>query len=312
MNILFLVDPIAKLNLSTDTSLGLMQEGCYRGYQVYYATMEDLYIRKEVMVRASQVKVDLNKVPHYEEILIKELPVSYFDTCFIRVDPPVDEAYAGMLQVLSVAEDLDGSPRFVNPPAAVLKASEKIYGLRHDFGPDTIVCKDLKLAEQFLEEKGGKAVLKPSNNCQSRGVLLLNQDDPNWRTLIEMTLEQDQYILLQEFLPSVSSGDKRVFFIDGEVSGVISRVPQGSEFRCALGLGASLRVPELTPSELKMCECLGKTFLKDGLFFVGIDLIDGKLIEVNVTSPTLVRQLDTMTSRNMEGEIYDRLLQKIQ
>ncbi|MBW7876076.1 MAG: hypothetical protein H3C47_08825 [Candidatus Cloacimonetes bacterium] len=298
----FFIDPLMSLNRAKDTSLLLMQEARIRGYTVLAFEGRDLYVSNALRVSGQIVEVSIDKeearitVSDYVDIDFNEVSL-----CFIRKDPPVDENYITVLQLLSIAED-QGNTVFVNPPSALLKANEKIYGLRliQDF-PQMILSMNHDHLMRFRKDSDSRVVVKPLNEAGSRGVSLVDPSDSAF------TLPENQFLIAQKYLTAVSSGDRRVFLIQGEIRGAISRTPPEGEFRCALGFGASLSIPTLSPSEIEICERLGTHLKKDGILFAGIDLIDSKLIEVNVTSPTLVRQFNQMSNRTLEKEIFDAI-----
>jgi glutathione synthase len=298
----FWVDPLSSLNLAKDTSLLLMQEAKLRGYTVLAFETRDLYVNGALRVSGQVVDVTV-EAENASISVLGALDVNFDEIklCLIRKDPPVDENYIAVLQLLSIAEDR-GRTIFVNPPSALLKANEKIYGLRliQDF-PEMVLSMNHDHLKKFRQSSEASVVLKPLNEAGSRGVSLLKPEDT------DTSLPQNQFLIAQKFMPAVSQGDRRVFLIHGQIVGAISRTPPQGEFRCALSFGASLSIPTLSTSEINLCQRLGQYLKKDGLLFAGIDLIDSKLIEVNVTSPTLVRQFNAMSNRSLEKEIFDAI-----
>jgi len=308
MKIGFLADPLDQLNLERDTTLGLLDYARVLGFPSYVFTQEGLFFDREYWVRASRVEVDLSKAAPVEVLEETEIAVSELDACFIRKDPPFDQQYAELMEMLVTVEDL-GSVFFVNSPSGILKANEKLYALRFpEFIPATLVSCSPEEVLSFQQRLGITLVLKPIHEFGSRGIFLLKEGDPNRDAILQtLTQRSKRHIIAQEYLENVILGDKRVFFLDGEVSGVISRIPQNGEFRCAVGLGSKLSLPELSPTEMEIAETLGPVLRQDGLCFVGVDLIDAKLIEINVTSPTLVRQWNSLMDERMEAAIYAKI-----
>ena len=291
----------------------LMQYACGRNFEVYCFDSYDLYHRSEVRTRAQRVEVNLSEDPQFKVLYSEDMAVSDFDVCFIRKDPPVDEHYINMLQLMSIVEELPNSPFWVNSPGALLRANEKLYGLRlsHLFPPTCISCSPQQILE-FQLQLGSPLVLKPVNEFSSRGIYFLKIQDPNRDSILEqMTSAGRDYVIAQKYLEKVVLGDKRVFFVDGAVEGVISRIPREGEFRCALGLGARVELRQLNKQEQGICDELVQLFQSDGMFFVGIDIIDGCLIEVNVTSPTVVRQYCELSGDTLDARIYEKILEKI-
>ena len=313
MKIGFVVDPLQSLHKTKDTSMLLMQYASKRGFEVYCFDSCDLYHKGEIRAVAKKVQVDLSKDPQFEVLDSEDFAINSLDVCFIRKDPPVDEHYVNMLQLLSIAEELPNSPFWVNSPSALLKANEKLYGLRlsHLF-PPTCITSSPKQIIDFQSQLGSSLVVKPVNEFSSRGIYILQDQDPNRDTILDqMTSCGDDYVIAQKYLEKVVLGDKRVFFVDGVIEGVISRIPRDGDFRCALGLGAKVELRQLNVKEQELCEELVQLFKRDGMFFVGIDIIDGCLIEVNVTSPTVVRQYCELSGNALDARMYEKILEKI-
>ena len=313
MKIGFVVDPLQTLHKIKDTSMLLMQHACQRNFEVYCFDSCDLYHKGEVRALAKRVTVNLSDDPQFEVQYSEDLAVNSLDVCFIRKDPPVDEHYVTMLQLLSIVEELPNSPFWVNSPSALIKANEKLYGLRlsHLFPPTCISCSPQQIID-FQFRMKSTLVVKPVNEFSSRGIYILQDQDPNRETILDqMTSSGRDYVIAQQYLEKVILGDKRVFFVDGKVEGVISRIPREGDFRCALGLGAKVELRQLSNQEQELCDELVPLFNSDGMFFVGIDIIDSHLIEVNVTSPTVVRQYCDLSGEALDAKIYEKILEKI-
>jgi|SaaInl4_135m_RNA_FD_contig_51_1643405_length_3834_multi_6_in_0_out_0_3 glutathione synthase len=313
MKIGFLIDPIHRLKEETDTSLGWMDFARKKGWQVYTFTSEDLFFSNGIRARLHSTSVFLREdgveiqTFGFEEVLLEEL-----DICFLRKDPPFDDHYVQILQLLSSLED-EGKVLFVNSPAGVLKASEKLYTLTlPQYIPRTLISSDQERIEEFIKELNGPVILKPVNLYGSKGI---EKHMPGCSHLSEKirisSSNGEQFIIVQEFLEEVVKGDKRVFLINGKVAGAITRIPQEGEFRCAVGLGARVALCDLSPKELLICEDLAPMLRRDGLIFVGIDLIQECLIEINVTSPTVVRQWNSLTGERMEKGMYEFLEKRL-
>ena len=313
MRIGFVVDPLPTLHRTKDTSMLLMQQACERNFEVFCFDSNDLYHNGEVRAIAKKVKVKLSNEPQFHVEHSEDLAIDSLDVCFIRKDPPVDEHYVNMLQLLSIVEELPNSPYWVNSPRALLKANEKLYGLRFsNLFPPTCVSSSPEQIIEFQARMETPLVVKPVNEFSSRGIYILQDSDPNRDTILhQMTSSGRDYVIAQKYLEKVVLGDKRVFFVDGVVEGVISRIPQDGDFRCALGLGAKVELRQLSEQEKKLCDQLVQLFINDGMFFVGIDIIDGHLIEVNVTSPTVVRQYCELSGDALDSRIYEKILEKI-
>jgi len=307
MKIGFLVDPVESLKTETDTSLSFMDFSRRSNDEVYAFTSRDLFFcdgiranlqRVFVFIEGKSVKIEYGSV---QEKLLSEL-----DICFLRKDPPFDDHYVQILQILSTLEE-ESKTLFINSPAGVLKASEKLYTLAlPQYIPRSLISSDPSRIRTFIENLGQTVIIKPVNLFGSRGI---ERHIPGCGHLEEKVLSATQngtqYTIVQEYLPGVTKGDKRVFLINGRICGAISRIPQQGEFRCAVGLGARVELCELSGVEREICGALAPLLKRDGLIFVGIDLIEEKLIEINVTSPTIVRQWNELSGLRMEKDLYE-------
>ena len=221
---------------------------------------------------------------------------------FIRKDPPFDAEYLHLTQQLDL---IAGSTLVVNSPGGLRDANEKLFALHFaNYIPRTIVSSSPSRLLEFLTELGGSGVLKPLDGAGGFGVLLLRQQDPNVRALIDLlTLEGKRKALLQEYLPDVQQGDKRVLVMDGEILGAIRRVPAGRDIRANIHVGGAVEPTDLSAEEAELAIDVGRELSRRGLWFVGLDLIGGRLIEVNVTSPTGLQQLSRHMGRAVEQDV---------
>jgi glutathione synthase len=186
-------------------------------------------------------------------------------------------------------------------------ANEKLFALQfEEWMPRTMVTRDRESIHRFVKTVGGAAVLKPLDGAGGSGVVALKQGDKNMRALVDIqTHEGKQWAMVQEFQPGISEGDKRVLLLNGEPLGAILRVPREDDIRANIHVGGSVFATELTDEEQRLCAALAPTLIKHGLFFVGLDLIGGKLIEVNVTSPTGIQELGRLTESRPELAVIE-------
>jgi glutathione synthase len=195
----------------------------------------------------------------------------------------------------------------INDPGAVRDANEKLYALRFtEFMPPTLVSADERQLIAFVSQVGGRAVIKPLDGAGGSGVAVLGSSDVNLRPLIGLlTAEGRRLAMVQEFQPAVVEGDKRVLLLDGEVLGTIRRVPQAGDIRANIHVGGRVEATTLSLTEKSMVDAVGKQLKAVGLWFVGLDVIDGKLIEINVTSPTGIQELGRLTNTAPEQRVIE-------
>ena len=201
---------------------------------------------------------------------------------------------------------------FVNNPCGILKFSEKLYAL--DFPgitPQTSIFNNLKDIDDFLK-KNGIAVIKPLYDKGGAGVSLIKDlDSKSVKIIKNLTDNYTRKVVVQKFIKKVSLGDKRVLLINGEPVGAVNRVPSSNNFKANLHLGAEAKKTQLTKTELNICKIIKPSLLKNGLFFVGIDIINNKLTEINVTSPTGIKQINELDNINVQKILWEKIEQLI-
>jgi glutathione synthase len=224
------------------------------------------------------------------------------DAVFIRKDPPFDQAYAHATLLL---EGLRGRTLIVNDPRGLREANEKLYALEFPAHvPPTLVSADRAAIRAFVDEIGGEAVIKPVDAAGGFGVLRLCGDDPNARAIVDLlTHEGRRLVVVQQFIAAVSEGDKRVLLLDGEPLGAVLRLPTGGDFRANIHVGGRVLPAELTAAERAIVADLAPRLRADGLVFVGLDLVGERLTEVNVTSPTGIRELGRFTGERLSDRV---------
>jgi glutathione synthase len=215
------------------------------------------------------------------------------DAVFMRTDPPVNVPY---LYATYILDYIDQSKILViNNPQGIRAANEKMYALQfQDLIPETLVSADKKVIREFVEAKGA-AVLKPLGNKAGEGILFLQPSDHNFNSIVELsTLQGRAPVMVQTYLPQAKEGDKRIILLNGEPIGALNRLSAAGEFRNNMAAGGTVAETEMTAREYDICHQIAPTLRNDGLIFVGIDVIGGYLTEVNVTSPTGVREIDRL------------------
>ena len=284
------------------TSFAFMRGASARGHRCWHSLPGDITsVNQRVMADATAIVVrDVS--PHVTFGETRTLDLSDLDAVFIRKDPPFDAAYLYLTQQLDL---VCKSTFVVNSPAGLRDANEKLIALQFPkYIPKTMVSSSPAKLLAFLDELGGSGVLKPLDGAGGFGVVLLRANDPDARALIDLlTSEGRRKALLQEYLPVVREGDKRVLVLDGRVLGAIRRVPRGHDIRANIHVGGAVEPADLTPAEQALVRDVGVELSARGLWFVGLDLIGERLIEVNVTSPTGLQQLARHQGKPLEEEV---------
>jgi len=312
MHFVFVMDPVSTVIVDEDTSFALMLEAQARGHRVDHCLASDVGLRgRRVVARVRRATMQLDAGEPIRLDQPEDIDLVDVDAVFIRKDPPFTDAYLWLTLVL---DHLEGTTLVVNDPRGLREANEKLYA--HHFPeivPATIMTSHKDEILRFLSDIGGKAVIKPIDGHGGEGVFLLSQGDSNLHGLIEsVTHLGSRNAIVQALIPEVyDEGDKRVLLVDGELLGVVGRVPRKGDLRSNVHVGGSAAPAQVSDSDRKIIETIAPRLLADRLFFVGLDIIGGKLIEVNVTSPTLLQQMSRLVGENLSAVVIDRLEEKV-
>ena len=304
MRSLFVMDPIERINVRGDSTYVTMRECCDRGWPVAYCTPDQLYAlggRARATIRWVDVTAS---EPHFAVKGVEDLALSDFDVVWMRKDPPFHMGYIFSTYLLDMAHTL-----VVNASAGIKLFNEKLWAQAAfaEFQPPTLIANDQRRIRAFVEEHG-QTVLKPWDGNGGRGVLVTEPGDRNMSSMIEiLTAEGRDYILAQRYIPGVVNGDKRILLFDGDPVGAILRVPTGKDHRANMHVGATVEKTDLDERDRAICAALGPQLKKHGQTFVGIDVIDGWLTEINVTSPTGLQECNRLYGRKLEAELVDRV-----
>jgi glutathione synthase len=323
---LFVIDPIARLNPAKDSSVALMQAAQRAGLNVWVCTPADLsaaespgrpggghaawVMAQPVILEPMEASAEGWSVPEPWAIpgTPQLLPLDHFRWVWMRKDPPVDEAYLYATHLLELWERR--GVRVLNRPAPLRSWNEKLSSLRfsHLMAP-SLVSARLEQLVAFTAEHG-EVVLKPLGGRAGQGVVFAAADTPGLRALLELVTHQEQLpVMVQAFLPGVKDGDKRILLVEGEPLGAVNRLPRAGDFRSNLAVGGAPEACDLTDAERSICAELAPALRQEGLFFVGIDVIDGRLSEINVTSPTGVREVERLGGIPLADQTIARLLE---
>ncbi|HWA01500.1 MAG TPA: glutathione synthase [Caulobacterales bacterium] len=305
MKIAVQMDPIERMVVNHDTSLMLMVEAQARGYEIWWFTPNELFYELGVVkTRAKRVWVSLEEGNHYKTEEERVRPVDEFDVVLVRQDPPFDMAYVGNTYLLELTKAL-----VINPPRGIRNISEKTAILQFpDIIPKTWVGRDLHSLQAFAE-RFDQVVLKILFMMGGEGVIKLSSSDPEFQKKARAFISAAgrEPILAQEFLPAVSGGDKRVFVLGGEPFAALRRLPKEGDFRANLAVGGKAAAGELDDADRAIVARVAPLLRQEGIVFAGLDVIDGKLIEINVTSPTLAQELKRLSGLDLPRAFWRRV-----
>ncbi|ANP47857.1 glutathione synthase [Candidatus Viadribacter manganicus] len=299
------MDPIEKMIVNHDTSLALMVEAQARGHELWWFTPNDLFYDTGVVkANARRVSVSFTEAAHYETHEEAVRSVDDFDVVLVRQDPPFDMGYVSNTYLLELVDTL-----VINPPQGIRNISEKMSILQFpELTPTTWVGRDVEALEAFAK-RFDQVVLKILFMMGGEGVIKLAASDPQFKKKARAFISAAgrEPILAQEFLPAVSGGDKRVFVLNGEPFAALKRLPKAGDFRANLAVGGQAAAGELDDDDRAIAAAVAPLLQREGIVFAGLDVIAGKLIEINVTSPTLAQELKRLSGLDLPKAFWDRV-----
>jgi glutathione synthase len=311
MRFLFVMDPAETMHPAKDTTFAFMRGARARRHETFHCLPRDIANEgRSVTARARAIRVS-DTPPHLELEGEVTLDLATLGAVFIRKDPPFDPAYVHLTHQLDLVKD---RVLVLNDPRGLRDANEKLFAFHFtEHMPRSRVTADPGDILAFVETVGGKAVLKPLDGAGGSGVVVLERGDKNLRSLADVwTSEGKKLALVQEYLPAIRTGDKRILVLDGRPLGAILRVPREDDVRANLHVGGRAEPTELTPAELAAVAAVGPKLVEHGLFFVGLDFIGERLIEVNVTSPTGIQELGRFLGRPVEQDVIAWIEQRVE
>jgi glutathione synthase len=310
LNVAVQMDPIDKISIASDSTFALLLEARARGHRLSYYTPDKLSLRDgRVVAKSAPVEVRDVEGDHFTLGGARTSELGLFDVVLLRQDPPFDLAYITATHLL---EHLQPRVLIVNDPASVRNAPEKLFVMNFpELMPPTLITRDREAIEAFLNEHY-EAVMKPLHGHGGAAVFKIARRDPNFGSLFDLFAAtfREPWVV-QRFLPRVANGDKRIILVDGVAAGAVNRVPAGNDIRANLARGASAAATELTPREREICAVIGPELKRRGLLFAGIDVIDGNLTEINVTSPTGIRAIKRLGGPDLAVAIWDAIEAKL-
>ncbi len=304
MRLLFVLDPIKAINPSKDSSAALMEAAQRTSSKVWICEIADLHAFHD------QAFVNATPVEPYPWITLGEpevRPLTDFDCVWMRKDPPVNEAFLYATYLLEVGER--NGVRVINRPGSLRKWNEKFGALNFsELMVPTLVSSRVAFIQDFINEHQD-VVIKPLDGRAGQGVIRLSKTSLGLKALLELvTFQENLPVMVQRFIPAVIEGDKRILLLDGKPVGAVNRRPIQGDFRSNLAVGGTPEAAEISDKEKKICDVIAPLLRSDGLFFVGIDVIDGQLSEINVTSPTGIREIESLGKIPISDRVIEQLL----
>ncbi|MGH6855256.1 MAG: glutathione synthase [Aestuariivirga sp.] len=300
------MDPVETIDIAGDSTFAMMLEAQARGHKLFYYQTRTLALGADTLWATGQA-VQLRDEPgnHASLGTMERADLRAFDVVLMRQDPPFDMNYITATHLL---EHIHPKTLVVNDPVEVRNAPEKLYVLRYpQFMPATLISRDVNELQAFRRTHGD-IILKPLYGNGGAGVFRLGQGDQNFGALLEFFAQAfREPFIAQKYLPAVRAGDKRIILVDGKFAGAINRVPSANENRSNMHVGGRPEATTLTKREHEICEALGPELKTRGLIFVGLDVIGDYLTEINVTSPTGIREVKRFGGADIAALIWDAI-----
>jgi len=304
MKIIVQMDPIEKLNLEGDSTFALLYEAQTRGYEIDFYTPNMLTLEDGILLaEAYQISLKNNPSEIIKSNGAKSVQLDKYDVILMRQDPPFDMNYITATHLLETVQE---RVLVLNNPFYVRNCPEKIFVNKYKkFMPPTMITRNTSEINRF-RDRYDEIIIKPLYGNGGASVFYSNKSDRNFSSIIEnfMNISNEPFII-QKFIPNVSHGDKRIILINGQIAGAINRLPQNGEIRSNMHVGGQAVKTEITPNEREICDVLSKDLINFGLFFVGIDVIDNFITEINVTSPTGIREIHKLTGQNIAENFWN-------
>jgi glutathione synthase len=300
------MDPIERINIAGDSTFALLLAAQLRGHDLFYYRPEQLSLAAGKVVAPLQpLQVRDRAGDHFTLGEAQRTDLRDIDVVLLRQDPPFDLAYITSTHLLEMVHP---GTLVVNDPASVRNAPEKLFVLNFpQLMPPTLISRDKDEINAFRAEYG-EVVMKPLHGHGGSAVFKIAPKDPNFGSLFDMfSVTFREPWVIQQFLPKITQGDKRIILVDGVAKGAVNRVPAENDIRSNMVRGGSPKDTQLSDREQEICDTIGPELKKRGLIFVGIDVIDGNLTEINVTSPTGLRAIRNLTGMDLAEDIWDAI-----
>jgi glutathione synthase len=310
-SLVVVMDPIGSIDIRADTSFALMLEAQRRGHRLFYVDPSDLGVddgrpvaRAHPVTLRQQVGNHVDLGPERTLLLDDDA-----DVVLQRKDPPVDAEYVTSTQILGLCR----RALVLNRPSGILAANEKLYACGFpELMAETLVSRHIAQLVDFMVKLGGEMIVKPLGGRGGEGIFHVRHDDRNLFSILEQSTGfGTRRVMAQRYLPQVREGDKRILLLDGEPLGALLRIPDARETRSNLHVGGRPARASLDEADRRIVAALAPALRRDGLFFVGIDVIGGFLTEVNVTSPTGLQEIDAFDGVRLEERVLDAIEERL-
>lgn len=306
------MDPISAIKVKKDSSLAMMLEAQKRGYEIYYMEMQDLYLQQgQARANTKQVTVADDESNWYQFEAEQDIALSELDAILMRKDPPFDTEFIYATYILERAEV--AGTLIINKPQSLRDCNEKLFTAWFaDLTPKTLVTRNAKQIRQFLTQEKDM-IIKPLDGMGGSSIFRVQENDPNVGVIIEtLTNHGQQYTMVQEYMPAIKDGDKRILIVNGEpMPYCLARIPAQGETRGNLAAGGRGEARPLSASDKLIAETIAPELKKRGLYFVGLDVIGDKVTEINVTSPTCIREIEAAYPINISGKLMDAIEEQL-
>lgn len=306
------MDPISQVNVKKDSSMAMMLEAQSRGYEIFYMEMKDLYLDQgQCRAQAQPVKVFDDPGHWYELSEVTDIAVSELDAVLMRKDPPFDTEYIYATYMLERAE-IAGT-LIVNKPQSLRDCNEKLFTAWFpELTPRTLVTRSSQKIREFHQELKD-IIIKPLDGMGGSSIFRIGENDPNVGVILEtLTAHGGQYAMVQEYMPEITEGDKRILIVNGEpMPYCLARIPAQGETRGNLAAGGRGEARPLSASDKLIADTIAPELKKRGLYFVGLDVIGDKVTEINVTSPTCIKEIEAAYPINISGKLMDAIEENI-
>lgn len=306
------MDPITSINIKKDSSFAMLMEAQRRGYEIHYMEMHDLSLRQGIAVaRTRTLEVVEDSAQWFTFTGEQHLPLADLDVILMRKDPPFDTEFVYATYILERAEEQ--GTLIVNKPQSLRDCNEKLFTAWFaELTPDTLVTRDRETLRAFWQEHGD-IIMKPLDGMGGASIFRVKQGDPNFSVIWEtLTRHGEQFCMAQNFIPAISAGDKRILVVDGEpVPYCLARIPKSGETRGNLAAGGRGEARALSDSDWEIARTVAPILKQKGLIFVGLDVIGDKLTEINVTSPTCIREIEAAFPVSITGMLMDAIEKRL-
>lgn len=306
------MDPIAAINPVKDTTLAMMLAAQAEGAELWVMEQDHIYMQNgRARGKMARVTVYDDELRWYESAEQENRELAALDVILMRKDPPVDKRFIHACYVLEMA--VRNGVRVVNDPLCLIDFNEKIFSTHFpDFVPPYVIGCDRDVLREFLNSHGS-IIIKPLDSMGGEGVFLVHEGDVNFDVIWEVQTQRGRYpVFAQKFIPEIKNGDKRIVILNGKpFDHALVRLPKDGSIRGNLAAGGSYEVRPLSPREREIADHVGGQLMAKGIFFAGLDVIGDYLTEVNITSPTGLRQLARETGVDVAGILMRGIIERL-